>query len=149
METGPKYLDQLGKEADDSRTLVDILCRRVIRPDFESGKVPGRVSGPAELVDAYLPSTIVTAVEEQDRDDIRRACVEGFFMRFITDDEWDQVCQRLGAWQDELETASGSYDRSPLSKVCVFRSSSNKPQIVYVYTHLYYRYCSRRPSFQQ
>lgn len=115
--TGPKYLDQLGKEADDSRTLVELLCRRVIRPDFENGKIPGRMSGVAELVDKYVPQTIVTAVQEEDREMLRKEILDGFMMKLITDYEWDQVCQRIHAWQDELETNAGSYDRSSLSKI--------------------------------
>jgi len=120
--TGPKYLDGLGKEADDSRTLVELLCRRVIRPDFDTGKIPGRVSSAGELIEKYLPLTIVSAVLEEDRDSIRRECVEGFFMKLVTEEEWDQVCQRLHAWQDELETSAGTYDRSPLSKILLKNS---------------------------
>lgn len=117
ITTGPKYLDQLGKEADDSRALVDLLCRRVVRPDFDTGRIPGRISGAAELVEKYIPLTLVSAVCEEDREALRTESVEGFFMKLITEDEWDQVCQRLHAWQDELETSSGTYDRSPLSKI--------------------------------
>lgn len=115
--TGPKYLDQLGKEADDSRTLVEVLCRRVVRPDFDSGRIPGRMSGVEELVGRYVPQTIVSAVMEEDREAIRKEILEGFAMRLVTEDEWDQVCQRIHAWQDELETNAGTYDRSPLSKI--------------------------------
>lgn len=107
---GPKYLDGLGKDADDSRTLVDLLCRRVIRPDFDAGKIPGRVSGAMDLLERYVPRDVPP-------EDARAEVIDGFMMRAVTEDEWDQICQRLHSWQDELETSSGSYDRSALSKI--------------------------------
>lgn len=93
--SGPRYLNQIGRDADDSRTLVDIICARVIRHDFDQGKIPGRVDG----VDSLLSSV----------GDITR--------RLVTDDEWAEVCQRIHSWQDALETCAGSYEKSPLTKI--------------------------------
>jgi hypothetical protein len=93
--SGPKYLNQIGKEADDSRTLIDILCRRVVRPDFDQGKIPGRLESVEDLVAAT--------------GDITR--------RIVNDSEWTEVCQRVHAWQDALESCAGSYEKSPLSKI--------------------------------
>lgn len=87
-------LNQVGKDADDSRMLVDILCKRVIRPDFEKGKIP-RIDG----VDDAIASV----------GDITR--------RLITDSEWMEICQRVHAWQDQVETCSGMYDRSTLFNI--------------------------------
>lgn len=93
--SGPKYLNQIGKDADDSRALVDILCKRVVYPNFDKGTVPGRVGGVDDLVSAV--------------GDITRV--------LITDSEWTEVCQRVHARQDALETHSGSYEKSPLSRI--------------------------------
>lgn len=120
--TGPKFLNQLGKDADESRTLVDLLCKRLLRPDFESGKVPGRVSCVDELLDVYVPPTLVTAVLEADRDSIRRGCLDEFMKKLIKPGEWEEACQRVHAWQDELETCSGGYDRSTLSRILLKNS---------------------------
>jgi hypothetical protein len=93
--SGPGYLNQIGKDADDSRTLVDVLCKRVVRPDFDVGKIRGRAEGVEDLVAAL--------------GDITR--------RLVNDAEWSEVCQRVHAWQDALETCAGSYEKSPLSKI--------------------------------
>jgi hypothetical protein len=93
--SGPRYLNQIGKDADDSRTLVDILCKRVIRPDFDQGKIPGRVEGVEDMASSV--------------GDVTR--------RLISDCEWAEICQRVHAWQDVLETCSGSYEKSPLSRI--------------------------------
>lgn len=81
--TGPKALDELGARADESRFVVDVLCRRVLRPDFQTGEISGRVSAD-ELAAHY-------------------ASLEGFVRRMVTEAEWQDASQKLNAWQDELE----------------------------------------------
>lgn len=115
--SGPKYLDQLGKEADESRTLVEVLCKRVIRPDFDSGKLLSSLPGPAELAEHYAPPSLSQAVREDDRESIRQELIEGFLKRLVRMDEWEEVYQRLHSWQDAMETCSGRYDKSPLSVI--------------------------------
>lgn len=91
---GPKMLNRIGKDADDSRMLVDLLCKRVIRPDFEKGRI-ARVDGVDDLI----------------------ASVGDVTRRLIADSEWMEVCQRIHAWQDQIETCSGSYDRSLVFRI--------------------------------
>jgi hypothetical protein len=93
---GPKMLNQVGKDADDSRMLVDIMCKRVVRPGFDGGSIPGRVDGP---------------------DALRTALGEDIAGRLIRESEWFEMCQRVNSWQDRLETCAGAYDGSSLSKI--------------------------------
>jgi hypothetical protein len=37
--------------------------------------------------------------------------------RLVSDSEWLDVVQKVRAWQDVLETCSGSYEKSPLSRI--------------------------------
>jgi hypothetical protein len=81
---GPKLLDKLGKEADESRMLVDVCCRRIVRPDFDAGYIPGRPSQ-EDLVKGYDPSS--------------------FARRLLTDTEWEDILQRVHTWQDEIDAS--------------------------------------------
>lgn len=94
-DSGPRYLNQIGKEADDSRTLVEVLCNRVIRPYFDEG----RISGHVDNVDQLILSV----------GDITR--------KLIKDAEWEEVYQKVCAWRDSLETCTGTYCKSPLTKI--------------------------------
>ena len=95
--SGPRYLNRVGQDADCSRALIDVLCDRVVRPAFDGGRIPGRVCGASELVAAVGADAIV-------RD-------------LVSDFEWAEVCQRLNAWQDAVETRSGSYGGPLLARI--------------------------------
>jgi hypothetical protein len=102
METpppkGPKVLNQIGRDADESRMLVDLLCRRIVRPDFDRGLVPGRIGSPEDLV-AVLG----------DGGDVLR--------RLLSEAERSEICQRVNSWQDRVETSAGSYEGSSLARI--------------------------------
>lgn len=66
-----------------------------MKPDFDDGKIPGRVGGVEDLASSV--------------GDVTR--------RLIRDTEWAEVCQRVHAWQDALETSAGAYEKSPLSRI--------------------------------
>lgn len=72
-----------------------MLCKRVVRPKFDQGKISGRVESVEELISSM--------------GDITKA--------LVNESEWAEVMQRVQAWQDALETCSGSYEKSPLSRI--------------------------------
>lgn len=104
---GPKYLNLVGKEADESRAVVDALCRRVLRPAFDRGELSGHPSGTDDLVSAAgnLSRTLVT------------------------EQEWGAAMQRVCAWQDALETSSGTYDKSPVARVLARSAMTKFPTV--------------------
>ena len=114
---GPKYLDMLGREADDSRNMVDILCRRLLKPDFDSGRVSGRVDSMETLHNIYIPPTLDTAVLHDDREHLRRGVLNDIFMRLIKPSEMEQAMQRLQSWQDTIDMAHDDFERSTLSRI--------------------------------
>lgn len=87
--------------ADESRMLVDVLCKRVIRPKFESGVVPGRVSSADELAEIFCSSS--------------SSLPSPFARELVTDAEWSEACQRVNTWQDEIEANEAG--ESPLAHV--------------------------------
>jgi hypothetical protein len=115
--TGPRILNRLSKEADESRSVVDALCRRVLRPDFDSGKLQARPGTGEDLVQTYAPISLSAAVDEGDREQIRQQVTLDFLKRAVTEQEWAEACQRVNSWQDEVETASHTLERTPLSRI--------------------------------
>lgn len=71
-------------EADDSRILVDIVCRRFLRRDFEAGDIPVDIQ-PETLKNLYCSKSHSTVQD------------------LITEDEWVLACQRIADWQDVVK----------------------------------------------
>lgn len=69
-------------EADNKRSMVDVLVQRVFRPDFEKGDI----------------------LRDPDIDGLKSKYRENAVDRFLTDDEWEDICQHIYAWQDEEES---------------------------------------------
>lgn len=67
--------------ADDLRTMADVVCRKAVREDYESGYIPRDV-GTDELKEIY-----------------RNDAVD----RIISDDVWEEIRQRIEAWKEQDE----------------------------------------------
>ena len=68
-------------QADEKRILTDLLCKRVVRGDFQTGELP-RTPDAAALVDFYK----------------HRLATD-----FFKEEEWEEVCQRVITWQEMEE----------------------------------------------
>jgi hypothetical protein len=91
VEKGFKILNQIGKDADESKMIVDVLCKRLIRGKFDAGIIPGRISGKEELI------TMLSGANVCD---------------ILKDIELEDICQHVHSWQDQIETCSKTYDGS-------------------------------------
>ena len=74
----------LSTAADEKRFIADLLCRRVVRADFQTGELP-RTPDPNAIMGFY-----------RDR----------MTSDFIKEDEWEEVCQRVITWQETEEQQS-------------------------------------------
>lgn len=66
-------------DADGRRVLIDLLCKRVLRPDYENGVLQRN------------PQI------ESLKEDYRASLVD----RLFTDDDWETACQVVYTWQDQ------------------------------------------------
>jgi hypothetical protein len=81
----------LSSAADEKRFIADMLCKRVVRADFQTGELP-HTPDPGALMEFYK----------------QRLSTD-----FVKEDEWDEVCQRVLTWQ-EIEEQQG---RPVLSRI--------------------------------
>ena len=81
------------KSADDSKRLVDLLCERVLLPDFNSGVLMGKIETGGQLASIYA----------------------GNLERLVKPEEWDSASLRVITWQEDLDISSSSID--PLDKI--------------------------------
>ena len=71
----------LATAADERRFIADIVCKRVVTVDFQSGDLPSSDINPEAMKEFY-------------RDRLAAS--------LVNDDEWEDICQRVLCWQ-ELE----------------------------------------------
>lgn len=67
--------------ADDRRFLTDLLCKRLVRSDFQSGDLPRDPQ--VHTIKAYYRDRLADEL--------------------ITDEEWEDVCSRVVSWQEQEE----------------------------------------------
>ena len=74
----------LSSAADEKRFIADLMCKRVVHADFQTGELPRNpeING---LMDFY-----------KDR----------LATDFIKDEEWEELCQRIVTWQEMEEQQS-------------------------------------------
>jgi hypothetical protein len=78
--------------ADERRVLIDAICSRLLRPDFDQGTLPRDID--------------VSVMREH----FRARAVDDL----VTDEEWEELCQRAAAWQDQ---EASKRDEPGLNKV--------------------------------
>ena len=97
------------RNADQSRALVDVVCNRVVKPDYDIGALPYRPSA-QDLTDYYLGTSDPSAANAS-------ACEE-FARRIMGPREWEELSQRVLMWQDASDTkADGCNTKAVLAKV--------------------------------
>lgn len=71
--------------ADERRLIVDAVCKRLARTEFDSGALPRSPSG----------------------NDLREYLGARMSSDFIAEEEWDEVAQRVAAWEEQEESKRG------------------------------------------
>jgi len=113
------------KSADQSRTLVDVICSRVVKPDYDIGALPLRPTA-QELVDFYtgdsssLASAFVQEPQQQQEEEVlaEKSPAASFTKALIKTQEWEEISQRVLMWQDTADArADGCNIRAVLLKV--------------------------------
>lgn len=82
MAQNIQFGDAFVTGADDKRAIVEVLCRRIFKADFNSGRLP----------------------RDPQIDDMKQMYRETAVDTFVTEEEWEEICQTIFAWQDEDDT---------------------------------------------
>ena len=80
----------LASAADDSRAIVNILCKRILKPDFNSG---------ALMVCPDSSSSLASIYDNPEMN---------FISRMIDPQEWEDALFRVQSWRDESELRGSS-----------------------------------------
>ena len=79
---------------EERRMVVDLLCARMLRPDFDSGALE----------------------RDPQLDTLKEGYRQSMVDRLITDEEWEDACQMVYGWQDDESSKEVSVLQTVLEK---------------------------------
>lgn len=79
---------------DERQAVVNLLCQRLLKPDYDAG----------------------TLVRDPQIDTLKEMYRESAVDRLITDEDWEEACQMVYAWQDQENTQGMSAIQRTLAK---------------------------------